>query len=392
MKHLLCITLALSCAAALAGPVRPIRSNNFQVQSPCGPPWDAFAQQGQWFEDPLTLESHASTWEFHDDDNSLSIEGVVQNIQYQNPANSNSNIMAFDVFVTVFNNLPPELQAGGSSNSHGEVQMVVNTTYMEGTMYEPRITAEFAIADPTFTPSGTPPYWGDPVSPVTGSMYHIEAINEDEWAWYCWNPEFPDQGTPGNFQVPTWRLQPSTIPPGQTGTAMMSFVVTGTGMSIMDYRHSVIRHSHWNGADLLYNRHNSLKISHWIDTLLIDNGYVIHAPPGPYEIEPPEYVYASDASVFFNTTLPGEMAELQINPIATNQSPDAVVLTWDALDAINYQIQYCNTLSSNTWTLVPGSGGIPGVVPSPMMWIDDGSVITTPPVSNQNQRFYRLVE
>ncbi len=392
MKRLLCVSLILSCAAALAGPVRPIRSNNFQFQAPCGPPWDAFARQGQWFQDPVNGETHVGTWEFHDDDNSLSIEGVVQNIQYQNPANSNSNIMAFDVLVTVVNNLPSELQAGGSSNSHGEVQAFVGTAYMEGTLFDARITAEFAIADPAFIPNGTPPYWGDPVSPTTGSIYHIEAVNEDEWGWYCWDdPGMP--GGPGNFQVPTWRLQPPIIHPGQIGTAMMSFQIAPPGMSIMDYRHSVIRHSHWHGADLLYNRHNSLKISHWLDTLLIDDGYNIHAPPGQYEIEPPEYVYASDASVFFNTTPPGEMAELQITPVTTNQSPDAIILSWDALDAIDYQIQYCDTLASNTtWTLVPGSGGIPGMIPSPMAWIDDGTVITNLPVWKQPQRFYRLVE
>ena len=118
MKRLLCLSLILSCATALAGPVRPIRSNNFQIQSPCGPPWDALARQGQWFEDPFTGETHVSTWEFHDDTNSLSIAGVVQNIQYQNPANSNSNIMAFDVLVTVVNNQPLlDYQVGGSSNS-----------------------------------------------------------------------------------------------------------------------------------------------------------------------------------------------------------------------------------------------------------------------------------
>ncbi len=387
--------LLLSCATALAGPVRPIRSNNFQNQTPCGPPWDAMAQQGQWFEDPANGETHASTWEFHDDDNSLSIEGVVQNIQYQNPANSNSNIMAFDVLVTVINNLPSELQAGSSSNSHNEVQLPVNIIYEEGTLFEPRITAEFAIADPMLVPNGTLPYWGDPVSPTTGSMYHIEAVNEDERGWYCWNdPAMP--GGLGNFQVPTWRLQPSIIPPGQIGTATMSFIVTGTGMSPIDYRHSVIRHSHWHGADLLYNRHNSLKISHWLDTLLIDDGYnnnIIYAPPGEYEIEPPEYVYASDASVFFNTTPPGEMAELQITPVTTNQSPDAVILSWDALDAIDYHIQYADKLTTNTtWTLIPGSGGIPGMIPSPMTWVDDGTIITNLPVQQQPQRFYRLVE
>lgn len=392
MKRLLCIALILSCATIFAGPVRPIRSNNFQIQSPCGPPWDAMAQKGQWFLDPLTGETHASTWEFHDDVTSLSIEGVVQSIQYKNPSDSNSNIMAFDVLVTVVNNQPIELQAGSSSNSHGEVQIAANTLYADGTMFEPRITAEFAIADSMLLPTGLPPYWGDPVSPTTGSMYHIEAANEDEWAWYCWNPGFPDLGTPGNFQVPTWRLHPPIIPPGQMGSTLMSFIVTGTGMSVIDYRHSVIRHSHWHGADLLYNRHNSLKISHWLDTLLIDDGYVIHAPPGQYEIEPPEYVYASDASVFFRTTPPGEKAVLKINPVSTNQTPDAVVLTWTALDAIHYQVEYCDTLSSNTWQNVPNSGGTPGVIPSPMQWTDDGTLITNLPVWKQPHRFYRLVE
>ena len=187
---------------------------------------------------------------------------------------------------------------------------------------------------------------------------------------------------------------PPIIPPGGTGTAMMSFIVTGPGMPISDYRHSVIRYSHWYGGDLLYNRHPSLKISHWLDTLLIDNGYDISTPPPPWWEEGDEvrYVYASDASVFFSTTLPGEMAELQITPVATNQSPDAIQLDWVALDAINYEIQYCDTLSSNTWTLVPGSGGIPGTIPSPMQWVDDGLVITNLPVWQQPHRFYRLVE
>jgi len=391
MKRLLCTVLVLSCAAALAGPARPIRSNNFQFQAPCGPPWDGFAQEGQWFQDPLTGEAHASTWEFHDDTNSLTIVGVVSSISYQNPSDSNSNIMAFDVQVTVFNNLPLlDYQTGGSSNSHGEVQAFVNSQYAEGTMFDPRITAEFAIADPAFTPNGTPPYWGDPVAPTTGGMYYIEAMNEDEWAWYCWDdPGLP--GGPGNFQVPAWKLQPAIIPPGQSGTAMMSFIVTGSGMPVADYRHSVIRHSHWHGADLLYNRHNSLKISHWLDTLLIDDGYVMHAPPGQYEIDPPEYVYASDASVFFNSVPDGGKAVLRIDSVATNQSPDAIVLSWDAIDAIDYHVQYCDLLTSNIWITLPGMG-VPPMIPSPMSWIDDGTLITNLPVQQQPQRFYRLVE
>jgi len=43
------------------------------------------------------------------------------------------------------------------------------------------------------------------------------------------------------------------------------------------------------------------------------------------------------------------------------------------------------------WT-DPVSGGIPGMIPSPMQWIDDGTIITNLPVWKQPQRFYRLVE
>ena len=104
------------------------------------------------------------------------------------------------------------------------------------------------------------------------------------------------------------------------------------------------------------------------------------------------YVYASDASVFFRTTPPGEMAVLQITSIATNQSPDGIQLDWMARDAIDYHIQYTDQLSTNTiWTTIFPGLGIPPVIPTPMQWIDDGTLIS-PPVWNQSQRFYRLVE
>ena len=109
------------------------------------------------------------------------------------------------------------------------------------------------------------------------------------------------------------------------------------------------------------------------------------------------YVYASDASVFFRTTPPGEMTVLQITPITTNQSPDAIQLDWMATDAINYHIQYADILTNTNapyttvWTTVFPGVGIPGTIPSPMQWTDDGTVIA-PPVWNQTQRFYRLVE
>lgn len=391
MKRLLCVILLLSCATALAGPTRPVRSDTFTVQTPCGPPWDPIAREGQWFMDPINGTTNVSTWEFHDDEDTLSILGMVTLIQFANPSDSNSNIMAFDVDVTVFNNLPMDYQLGSSSNSHGEIQIPPIPFYEDGTMKDARITAEFAVPDPALVPNGIPPYW---FAYPGASNYFIEAVNEDELGWYCWDdPQMP--GGPGKFQVPTWRLQPPIIPPGQTGTATMSFIVTGTGLPSSDFRHSVIRYSQWYGADILYNRHPSLKISHWLDTLLVDNGTNnISTPPPPWWEEQmgTNYVYASDASVFYRTTFPGETAVLQITPIATNQSPDAIQLDWTALDAIDYQIQYADKLASNTaWvTIVPGMG-IPPVIPSPMQWIDDGTVITNLPVWQQPQRFYRLV-
>lgn len=391
MKHLLSAVLVLLCATALAGPTRPVHSDTFLVQAPCGPPFDPMAREGQWFLDVADGSTNVSTWEFHDDVDSLSIQGVVIWIQFANPTDSNSNIMAFDVDVTVQNNLPAEYQAGSSSNSHGEVQITPFTRYEEGTMKDARITAEFAIPDLSLVPNGTPPYW---FALPGASNYFIEAVNEHELGWYCWDdPQMP--GGPGKFQVPTWRLQPLIITSGQIGSVTMSFVVTGSGMPVSDFRHSVIRYSQWYGADILYNRHPSLKISHWLDTLLVDNGYNISTPPPPWWEEQMgiNYIYASDASVFFRTTFPDERAVLQITPILTNQAPDAIQLDWIALDAIDYHIQYTDQLASNTtWTtLFPGMG-IPTSIPGPMQWVDDGAVITNLPVWQQTQRFYRLVK
>jgi hypothetical protein len=55
------------------------------------------------------------------------------------------------------------------------------------------------------------------------------------------------------------------------------------------------------GFDVLYNRYPSLKISHWLDTLLVDYSGFISTPLPPFWTgEEIEYIYASDASVFYN--------------------------------------------------------------------------------------------
>ena len=277
---------------SFAGPERPVRSTTFAMTSPCGPLWDPMAAQGQWFMDPVSGSTHPKTWEFHDDDDTLSIKGVVQTITY-GPMPM-SNIVAFTVLATVKNNLPSLHQQTSSSNSHNEVQSPPYAAY-SGMMQGTRIVAEFAVANMTLLPSGQIPYYTDPVS---GGAYFIEAVNEDELAWYCWSPGIL-QLPPGNFQVPSWTL--GNIPPGGSKQVTMAFTVTGPGMPMTDYRYGVIRFSKINQADIFYARHPSLKISHWLDTLLVDYAGYIGAPPGKYEPEPPpEYIYASDVSVFFD--------------------------------------------------------------------------------------------
>lgn len=298
------LSLVLSLAViglSFAGPERPVRSSTFVMPSPCGPSWDSPALQGQWFMDPVSGLANVKAWEFHDDDQPLSIKGVVQMIFYDGtPA---SNIVAFTVMATVMNNLPSPYQQTASSNSHNEVQNPFYPSY-SGTMVDARIVAEFAVANMAMLPSGQVPYYTDPVS---GGGYYIEANNEHEHAWYCWTPGNP-QLPAGNFQVPTWKL--GTIPPGSSASVLMIFQISSmAGPAFMpptDYRHSVIRYSQMKQADIFYARHPSLKISHWLDTLLVDNyggSGLIMAPPGQYQEPPPEYVYASDVSVFFDEAL-----------------------------------------------------------------------------------------
>ncbi|HPO36731.1 MAG TPA: GEVED domain-containing protein [Kiritimatiellia bacterium] len=297
MKSLL-LSMCLLLAAAgigLAGPARPIRSSTFLIQRPCGPTWDSLALQGQWFNDPGTGKNHALEWEYHDDDVTHSIQGMVVSITFDGtPA---SNIVAFSVQATVLNTLPSPFPVNVASNSHSELQGPQPSSYA-GTMRNVRLSAEFAVANLGLLPSGVPPYYPDPLS---GGAYVIEALNENELAWYCWTPDDPQYPARGAFQVPTWRM--GDIKPGATYTVMMSFQVTGGGMPVSDYRHSVIRASQQMGMDIFYNRHPSLKISHWLDTLLVDYGFFIGAPPGPYQEPPPEYIYASDVSVFFDRDL-----------------------------------------------------------------------------------------
>jgi hypothetical protein len=307
------------------------------------------------------------------------------------------------------------MAAGVSSNSHSEVQTPPQPRYSD-IMWRPRIAAEFAVAEAG--PGGppwvgiapdplvwqqpgqgmAPPYYSDP----GGGGYVIEAQGEPLAAWYCFEQPLPDnpQNPPGAYYVPAWQLE--DIPPGESRTVLMDFMIKAYGggyaeMPPTDIRWSVIKASYDSKFDVLYNRAVSLKISHWIDLILIDNytNNLIQSIWDPFlkeELQTNDvyYVSASDASVFFDSTMPGEETVLAISSIHTNQTPDAIVLDWTATDAIDYEIQYRDILNTNIWYTAVMGTGYPTNLPGPMQWIDDGTVITNLPVWQQPQRFYRL--
>jgi hypothetical protein len=386
MKRTLWLIPLLFVASAFADPIRSIRSTAFSLPAPCGPAWDASAARGQWFEDPATHRPDVRAWELHDDwPGSLVIQGQVQQILWDGtPA---SNIVGFTVLATV-QNVIPHMPGGVSSNSHSELQSAPTAKY-DGTLYQARIAAEFAVADALQIPGfagWSPPYYPDP-----SGTYLIEAMNEHTAAWYCWSPGLPDPGhqPAGGFLVPAWDL--GDIPPGGQTNVLMQFRIAQPGglaaaMPWLDVRHSVIRFSLLNGGDVLYNRSDSLKISHWIDHLLVDYGSWIGGADG----SGPEYIHASNASVFFDSHAAGAAPALTFQMIATNRIPDAIELRWNALDAVSYFVEYSDDLMSNVWTAVPGSLPVPPIVPSPMTWTDNGTVLTNPPIQLSPRRFYRV--
>lgn len=138
------IALLAMAGTCFAGPARPISSALFVNPMPAGPAQDAMAVKGQWFYDTTSGLVHAQDWEYHDDDVTMSINGIVQSITFDgSPA---SSIAAFTVLATVVNNLPSQFQTGVASNSHLEVQGPVGANYA-GILRQARISAEFAIAN-----------------------------------------------------------------------------------------------------------------------------------------------------------------------------------------------------------------------------------------------------
>ena len=65
-------------------------------------------------------------------------------------------------------------------------------------------------------------------------------------------------------------------------------------------------------------------------------------------------------------------------------------LSWESSSDKIYAIYYTDDLSSG-WTLVPGNGAITGTG-AVLQWVDDGSDISSSPVSRVAKRFYQVLE
>ncbi len=277
--------IASFASSANAGASRPVTKPPVQPPVLTGPPVDPPAISGQWFQATGSgggAETYR-THEFYDDPpagfaGAAAISGhVIAVAFFPGPPPS---ITSFVILATIVNdNVSPASYMNGT-NSHGESIIYTEEPYT-GTLRNVKLTASFAVTDPT----NTPPTWIPPYYKVEP---FIVAENEDQAAWYCWNPDDPDptHNPKGAYYVPTWDF--GDIPPGQSATRSLRFSVPLPGMPPTDPRYAAIMSSYSTSNDILFNRSLSLKISDWLDTLSADDGSII--PQGSE--------YGSDVSVF----------------------------------------------------------------------------------------------
>jgi hypothetical protein len=286
-----------------------------------GPPIDPMAAQGQWFMDTNGVET-VRTNEFYDEVagglGANAITGYVDNVVYQ--GGPGTPIQGFSIQATIHNDTTTEAGWAVGSNSHGESRPRIEELPYVGPLVDVKLAAEFAIGDASRLPLA----FNYPAGPYReGESPFIEAINEDQWGWYCWSPEDPDPGhqPSGGYFVPTWDF--GTIPQGQSATRQLVFSVAPPGLQPADLRYSAIVASHATQSDVLLNRSQSLKISTWIDDVALD--------AGADQVEPP--LRLSDVSVFHNPYEEEEPEELDFG-----DAPDAPYPTLLASDGARHVV------------------------------------------------------
>lgn len=270
--------------SSLGGASRPVTKPPVQPGILTGPPVDPPAISGQWFRAVGSGSESYRPFEFHDDPmagyaGSAAISGRVIAIGFAMTPPPQA-ITSFVILATIVNDNTEQGLWMNGTNSHGEF-LVYSAAPYTGDLINVKLTVSFALTDLT----NVPPVW---VSPYFKIEPFIIAENEDQAAWYCWNPDDPDPGhnPKGHYYVPTWDF--GNIPAGQLVTRPLAFSVSGAGLPPTDPRYAVLISSYTNGTDVLFNRSTSLKISEWLDNLAIDDGSIL--PPGAES--------ASDVSVF----------------------------------------------------------------------------------------------
>jgi hypothetical protein len=292
------VVLLFAAGAALGAPglwvtKPPVEPN----VSWTGPPIDPHAVQGQWFLDPVTRVEEVRPLEFHDNvigsgggwKSYLAIEGYVKNVDW-----AGSNILSFDIEVTIWNDKPALTDWLDGANRHGEDS---NSPQHLCDMLGTKLTASFAVG-----PVGPPADLNRVYNEIVPA---IVATNYDELAWYCWTPDNPDPSKVpwGGYWVPTWDF--GDILHDANASRIMSFTVGGAGLDPNDPRHNAIEWADEERLDLLSNRTTSLKVSDWVDNLTVDLGV-------PYPVDP---MKGSDVSVFF-VPEPGTLSLLALGGLA----------------------------------------------------------------------------